>query len=76
MSTFKNLCAEIGVPLAEDKTVGPTTCLTFLGLEIDTVQMLVKIPASKSLELQVLIQEFLSKNKTTLEAYAIFIRKA
>ena len=63
MSTFKNLCAEIGVPLAEDKTVGPTTCLTFLGLEIDTVQMLVKIPASKSLELQVLIQEFLSKNK-------------
>ena len=67
VSTFKNLCAEIGVPLAEDKTVGPTTCLTFLGLEIDTVQMLVKIQASKSLELQVLIQEFLSKNKTTLK---------
>lgn len=28
---------EIGISIAKDKTIGPTTVLTFLGLEINTV---------------------------------------
>ena len=40
MDTFNSICYELGVPLTEDKSVGPTTCLTFLGLEIDTIEML------------------------------------
>jgi hypothetical protein len=67
MSTFQHLCSEIGVPLADDKSVGPTTCLTFLGLDIDTVQMLVKIPDPKLLELKALIEDFKGKKKTTLK---------
>ncbi|XP_053575641.1 tetratricopeptide repeat protein 1 [Bombina bombina] len=31
--------AKFGVPLAEDKTQGPATCLVFLGIEIDTLEM-------------------------------------
>jgi hypothetical protein len=38
MDVFKNICQELGVPLADNKTVGPTTLLTFLGLLIDTVE--------------------------------------
>jgi hypothetical protein len=38
---------ELGVPLADNKTVGPTTLLTFLGLLIDTVNMIVKITVDK-----------------------------
>lgn len=43
MHTFQDICSEIGVPLNQDKTIEPTTKLTFLGLEIDTVNMLVQI---------------------------------
>ena len=32
MHKLCELCAELGVPVATEKTVGPTTCLTFLGL--------------------------------------------
>ena len=30
-------CSLLGIPLAAHKTEGPTTCLTFLGIEIDSV---------------------------------------
>ena len=30
---------EIGVPLSPDKCVGPTTCLVFLGIQLDSVHM-------------------------------------
>ena len=47
MQEYTNLCDFLGVPLAEEKTVGPTTKLTFLGLELDTVEMVVRIPSDK-----------------------------
>ena len=31
---ISNVCASLGVPLAPEKVEGPTTCLTFLGIEI------------------------------------------
>ena len=37
MQGFKNLCNAIGVPIAQEKTVGPSTKVIFLGLEIDTI---------------------------------------
>ena len=56
MHTFQDICSEIGVPLNQDKTIEPTTKLTFLGLEIDTVNMLVQTPVSKVQELKLLLQ--------------------
>lgn len=47
MDTFCFVSQELGVPIAENKTEGPTTKLTFLGLEIDTVLMKVRIPEEK-----------------------------
>jgi hypothetical protein len=38
---------ELGVPIADEKLVGPIHVLTFLGLEIDTDEMMVRIPQSK-----------------------------
>ena len=32
-------CQELGIPLVPHKTVGPSTCLVFLGIEIDTMAM-------------------------------------
>lgn len=35
MNSFEIMGREFGIPLNKDKTLGLTTCLIFLGLEID-----------------------------------------
>ena len=47
LDSFMAMCSELGVPLAPEKTMGPSTCITYLGLEIDSQQQLVKVPAEK-----------------------------
>ena len=37
----------IRVPLAVNKEQGPTTCLTFLGIEIDSVTAQLRLPSDK-----------------------------
>ena len=44
----------------------PTTRLTFLGIEFDTVGMTLRLPQDKLTELQRRIQETLHTSKTTL----------
>lgn len=37
-STFlKNICSRIGIPIALDKTMEPSTTIIFLGIEFDTI---------------------------------------
>ena len=36
MSQFDDLCDELGIPIASEKTQSPTTCLTYLGYELDS----------------------------------------
>jgi len=43
ISTFERL----GVPLEISKLEGPTRCLTFLGIEIDTASMQLRLPRDK-----------------------------
>jgi hypothetical protein len=45
---------ELGVPLASEKTQGPTEVLVFLGLELDTNQMTIRIPSEKVEEINVI----------------------
>ena len=47
LDTFYQVCAQLGVPIAKDKTVEPTTRLTFLGIEFDTVSMTMRLPQDK-----------------------------
>jgi len=49
------LCADLGLPMAADKTVGPVTQLTFLGLELDSQRMEARLPASRRESLQQLM---------------------
>ena len=42
-----DLFAHLGVPLAPGKICGPSRVLTFLGIEIDTVQHIARLPADK-----------------------------
>ncbi|CAC5410527.1 unnamed protein product [Mytilus coruscus] len=63
MSEFDCLCDHLGVPLAHDKTVGPTHVLTFLGLEINTIEMSVKIPQEKLLKLKTIISNLFGEKE-------------
>ena len=66
MSTFRDICCEIGIPLAEDKTIGPSSTIIFLGLEIDTEKMVVRIPFEKLNETREKLLVILRSKKVTL----------
>ena len=40
---MQSLFSELGVPIAEDKTVGPSQCLTYLGIEIDARRQMIRL---------------------------------
>ena len=44
------LCSRVGLPIAHDKTEGPTTRLTFLGIELDSMTMSARLSADRLLE--------------------------
>ena len=44
LTQFLTLCNSLRIPLAPDKTEGPTSCLTFAGIELDAVAMEARLP--------------------------------
>jgi hypothetical protein len=58
---------ELGIPIEEKKTVGPTTVLDFLGFTIDTLHIMVKIPQDKLVRLRISLLDVLTKKKITLK---------
>ena len=59
------MCRYLGIPLAEEKVEGPSTCLTFLGIEIDTVTEEVRLPSRKVGELGELLGGWLDRKRCT-----------
>ena len=60
-------CDKLGIPVAEEKTVLPTTSLVALGINIDTVQGVIALPQEKMTQLLDLINEALTKKKMSLK---------
>lgn len=65
--SFYSLSRQISFPIKQEKTVYPTTILTFLGLELDSERMEVRLPDDKLLKLKLEVQSFLSRSKATLK---------
>ena len=65
LDIFLLICKEIGVPIADDKLCGPTNVLTYLGIEIDTVNMQVRLPEEKFNKIMVLVKQWVKKKKCT-----------
>ena len=66
MNTFTEVCSQLGVPIADDKTEGPSTRITYLGLSIDTEKMLIQIPDEKVQGLLYFLNEASKRKKITL----------
>ena len=65
LSVFQHSCKEWGVPLADEKTVEPTEKLVFLGIEFDTVDMVMRLPQEKNSDLRKQIAFFINSKKAT-----------
>ena len=68
LQKFLALCDEIGVPIKLDKTVGPCRCLTFMGLEIDSVRMEARLPQDKLDRVRLLLRTYQKCRKVRLQA--------
>ena len=67
METFIKVSNELGIPIAEDKTVGPTKVLTFLGFVIDTVLMMVLVPSEKLVKIRSILESMLHRKKVSIK---------
>ena len=61
LSIIKQCCDITGTPLEQEKIEGPTTCLPFLGIELDTEAMEIRLPADKLLQLRETIREWIGR---------------
>ena len=67
LDNFIKLCNEVGVPIADEKTVGPATCLQFSGITLDTINKHARLPKDKLACCQGLLIAFYNKCSVTLK---------
>ena len=67
LCSFGIVCKDFGVPIAQDKTEGPTTGITFLSMVIDIINQQIQVPQSKIVSVLAKLGYALSKHKLTLK---------
>ena len=67
LQSLLRVFARLEVPIAPDKLEGPSTVLTFLGIEMDTVAMSLRLPAEKLTELRGLVARWEGRSFCTLK---------
>lgn len=65
LTTIKEVCLQLGIPLAVDKVEGPSTSLTFLGIVLDTERMEARLPEEKLSRIRLQLTAWLKKKKAT-----------
>ena len=68
---FHQTCDQLGIPISIEKTVEPTTSLTFLGILLDTLSMQMRLLQDKLTELLTQIQHSLVVKKLTLQELSL-----
>ena len=58
-------CSSLGFPTAPEKTEGPSTTIVFLGIEIDSILMELRLPKEKLSRLKALTDHWLVKKAAT-----------
>ena len=63
--TLVSTWERLGVPLEPSKLEGPSTCLMFLGVEVDTVAMQLRLPEAKLSRLRAELKEAVGRKAMT-----------
>ena len=64
---FLDLSSYLGIPIAPEKTCGPSTVLSFAGIELDSVSFEAHLPMEKLEKCLCTVSAFLSRKKVTLK---------
>jgi hypothetical protein len=67
LDTFLKLCAQLGIPIAPEKTCGPATTLTFAGIKLDSIKCEACLPRDKIEKCVQTIADVLHRKKVTLK---------
>ena len=65
MSCFLQVLQHLGVPVATEKTEGPATSMTILGVLIDTQNLELRLPSDKLSRLQALVSDWQKRHTCT-----------
>ena len=65
LNTMMNTAKYLGIPLAMDKVEGPSHCLTFLGITLDTQKMQARLPDDKLSRIKQQLTSWLHRKKAT-----------
>ncbi|XP_071150453.1 uncharacterized protein [Mytilus edulis] len=66
LQTFLCLADKLGVPIKSEKTQLPTTCITIYGIEIDSTQMVARLPMEKIEKILQLLSKYKCKRSISL----------
>ena len=67
LDLFLLLCSYLGIPMAPEKTVGPSQIISFAGIQLDSILMEARLPQEKLDKCQALISPFLKLRKVSLQ---------
>ena len=62
-----SLCSYLGIPIAPEKTCGPSTIMSFAGIELDSIFLEARLPLDKIGKCISLISDFIHRKKVTLK---------
>ena len=66
LSNFLHLCGYLGVLIAQEKTVGPSQVIQFVGIILYSVRQEARLPEDKLQKCRLLLQSFYKRWKVTL----------
>ena len=66
LDLFLSLCSYLVNPIAPDKTCGPSTTMSFAGIELDSIFLMARLPRDKIERCISLISVFIHRKKVTL----------
>jgi len=65
LTAITNICSELGIPLALEKVEGPSHCLDFLGITLNTKLMQARLPKDKLKQIRWQVADWLPCKKAT-----------
>lgn len=67
LMNFLDLCGRINIPINDKKTFWPVTCITIYGIEVDSIDMMSRLPPDKLEKCRTLVFQFSRRKKVTLQ---------
>ena len=67
LMNFLDLCGRINIPINDKKTFWPITCITIYGIEVDSIDMMSRLPPDKLEKCRTLVYQFSRRKKVTLQ---------